>query len=79
MNAHALYNALAGGKLAAAGIDVFDEDPLPLDSPLRTLENITLSDHAAWYSEESIVELKTKAARNVLEVLQGRQPSYRIN
>ncbi len=79
VNESALCAALAGGKLAAAGIDVYNEDPLRSDSPLRTLDNVTLTDHAAWYSEESIVELKTKAARNVVEVLSGKKPSYRVN
>ncbi|MBI9107432.1 MAG: C-terminal binding protein [Spirochaetales bacterium] len=79
VNDEELYKALVRGKLAAAGLDVYSEDPLSLDSPLRTLENITLTDHAAWYSEESIIELKTKAARNVIEVLNGKEPSYRVN
>ena len=67
------------GNLLPAGLDVYDEDPLPSDSRLRELENVTLSDHAAWYSEESIIELKTKAARNVVEFLKGEKPSYRVN
>lgn len=79
VNEGELYKTLAEGKLAAAGIDVYSEDPLSADSPLRSLDNITLTDHAAWYSEESIVELKTKAARNVLEILSGQASSYRVN
>ena len=79
VNETALYNALKNGKIAAAGLDVFDDDPLAENSPLRLLDNITLSDHAAWYSEESIVELKTKAARNVVEVLKGLDPPFRVN
>lgn len=79
VNEDELWKALKSGKLAAAGIDVYNEDPLSAESPLRELDNITMTDHAAWYSEESIVELKTKAARNVIEVLSGAQPSYRVN
>ena len=79
VNEAALCRALESGKLAAAGIDVYNEEPLSPDSPLRRFDNITFTDHAAWYSEESIVELKTKAARNVLEVLEGKEPSYRVN
>ena len=79
VNEAALCRALESGKLAAAGLDVFNDDPLPSDSPLRRFENVTLSDHAAWYSEESIVELKIKAAMNVVEVLSGREPSYKVN
>ena len=48
-------------------------------SPLRKLENVVLSDHAGWYSEESVPELKTKAARNVAAVLAGGRPAYPVN
>jgi D-3-phosphoglycerate dehydrogenase len=75
----ALYNALKDGQIAAAGIDVFSTEPLTDSSPLRELENITLTDHAGWYSEESIVELKTKVAQNVLSVLKGEKPIYPVN
>lgn len=75
----ALGQALQDGGLAAAGLDVFETEPLPADSPLLKLDNVTLSDHSGFYSEESIVELKTKAARNVLEVLKGGKPIYPVN
>jgi D-3-phosphoglycerate dehydrogenase len=75
----AVADALAGGKIAAAGLDVFETEPLPPDSPLLKLDNAILSDHAGWYSEESVAELKTKAARNVLAVLKGGKPIYPVN
>ena len=75
----ALGQILQDGGLAAAGLDVFETEPLPTDSPLRKLDNVTLSDHSGFYSEESIVELKTKVARNVLEVLKGGKPIYQVN
>ncbi len=75
----ALFRALESGSIAAAGIDVYRKEPLPPESPLRTLDNIILTDHAGWYSEESIVELKTKAALNVLTVLKGGKPAYPLN
>ena len=75
----ALAQALAQGRIAGAGLDVFESEPLPADSPLRKLENVTLSDHAGWYSEESVVELKTKAAQNVAAVLAGGRPAYPVN
>jgi len=75
----ALAEALRARRLGAAALDVFAEEPLPPSSPLRELDNVILTDHCGWYSEESMVELKTKAARNALEVLQGRQPLYAVN
>jgi D-3-phosphoglycerate dehydrogenase len=71
--------ALAEGKIAAAGLDVFQTEPLPPDSPLLKLDNVVLSDHAGWYSEESVAELRTKAAQNVLAVLKGGKPVYPVN
>jgi D-3-phosphoglycerate dehydrogenase len=75
----ALADALSRGRLAAAGLDVFSEEPLPADSPLRNLENVLLTDHCGWYSEESMVELKSKTASNALEVLKGGRPLYSVN
>ena len=75
----AVADALREGRLGGAGLDVFETEPLPADSPLRQLENVVLTDHAGWYSEESLVELKTKAARNVAAVLAGGVPPYPVN
>jgi D-3-phosphoglycerate dehydrogenase len=75
----ALADWLAKNPGAYAGLDVFEEEPLPEDSPLLKLDNIILSDHAGFYSEESLVELKTKAAQNVAEVLKGNKPLYPVN
>ena len=71
--------ALAEGTIAAAGLDVFETEPLPTDSPLAGLDNVILSNHLAWYTEESSVELATKAARNISEVLSGCPPVYPVN
>jgi len=74
-----VVDALRDGRLGGAGLDVFESEPLPPGSPLRTLENVVLTDHAGWYSEESLVELKTKAARNAAAVLSGKEPPYPVN
>ncbi len=75
----ALVKALKEGSIAYAGIDVFEAEPVAKDSPLKKLDNVVLSDHTGWYTEESIVELKTKAAQNIAEVLKGEKPVYPIN
>jgi len=75
----ALARALASEHLAGAGLDVFETEPLPDASPLRELPNVILSDHTGWYSEESLVELKTRTAQNAAEVLQGLPPRYPVN
>lgn len=47
--------------------------------PLMGMDNVILTPHTAWYSEESEVEMRKKCARNVLEVLWGQAPTYLIN
>ena len=74
----ALADALETGQIACAGIDVFATEPLAADSKLRTLENITLTDHAGWYSVEAMIDLKTKAAQNVADALTTGKPKYLI-
>ncbi len=74
----ALVAALESGGIACAGLDVFCNEPLEAGSALRELDNVTLVDHAGWYSEEAMVELKTKAARNIAETLTEGQPTYAV-
>jgi len=62
-----------------AGLDVFEEEPIRVGNPLLSLDNVILSSHMAYYSIESVSELKIKAAQNVLEVLSGRPPIYPVN
>ena len=76
INTDALISALKTGRIACAGLDVFENEPLDASSELRKLENVTLTDHAGWYSYEAIIELKTKAAQNVLSAVQGKTPKY---
>ncbi len=75
----ALVEALRERRLDSAGLDVFELEPPIADTTLRSLDNAILTDHCAYYSEESLAELKEKAARNVLEVLLGRAPLYPVN
>ena len=79
LDERAVTAALGARRISAAGLDVFETEPLDSGSPLRALENVVLSDHAGWYSEESVPELKTKAARNVAAVLSGGRPVYPVN
>lgn len=67
----ALYDAIKSGKVASAGLDVTTIEPLPADSKLRGLDNVIITPHVAWYSEESEKELKTKAARGAGEIISG--------
>ncbi|GAA3269700.1 C-terminal binding protein [Paenarthrobacter aurescens] len=75
----AVAAALKDGRLHAAGLDVFEVEPLPRTSPLLELENAVLTPHAAWYSEESYAELKRRTVENVVEVCAGRTPRNILN
>ncbi|MDF3319994.1 C-terminal binding protein [Rhodococcus sp. C3V] len=75
----ALVDALRRNAIAGAGLDVFAVEPLPTNHELTDLENTIMSPHAAWYSEESEVEIRTKTARNALTALTKGQPIYLVN
>lgn len=79
LNEADVAEALKAGIITGAGLDVFETEPVSLDSPLLKLDNVVLSDHTGWYSEESKKELKTKAALNIVSVLKGGKPIYPIN
>ncbi len=66
--------------LAGAALDVFPREPLEKESRLlHTDRNLILTPHIAFYSEESQVELQEKAAGEVVRVLSGKEPLYRVN
>ncbi|MFI0734194.1 C-terminal binding protein [Streptomyces sp. NPDC021225] len=75
----ALIEVLETGRIAGAGLDVFADEPIGPDHPLARCENVVLSPHTAWYSEDSEIEIRTKTARNVVDVAQGRLPTYLVN
>jgi D-3-phosphoglycerate dehydrogenase len=75
----ALVDALRNGRILAAGLDVFEREPVGADNPLTELPNAVLSSHVAWYSKESTVTLQTTAAEEIVRVLSGRRPINWVN
>ena len=73
-----VLQALESGRLGGAGIDVFPTEPPDRDS-FEGIGNLVVTPHAAFYSDEAIVESQTKAAGCIVAVLQGEQPRYRVN
>lgn len=63
----ALVEALSSGHLAGALLDVYETSPLPPDHPLRAFDNVLLTPHVAFYSEESLHDLRRQAAEAVRE------------
>lgn len=68
----ALYSALAAGKLAGAGIDVFSPEPPLSDNPLFTMPNVIAAPHMAGNSRESLDRKSLTVTRNLLSVLDGK-------
>ncbi len=75
----ALVRALERGWIAGAALDVLPTEPPPADDPLLRLDNLVLTPHVAFYSEESLQELQRKAAEEVVRVLTGQPPRYPVN
>lgn len=74
----ALIEALEKGIIAGAALDVTEEEPISIDSPLLHMDNVIITPHSAWYSEEAMVELRQKAAKNIVQVLKGEQTPYAL-
>ncbi|OXS79073.1 C-terminal binding protein [Domibacillus enclensis] len=74
----ALAEALAQGKIAGAALDVVEEEPISKTSPLLQMDNVIITPHSAWYSEEAMVELRQKAAKNIVQVLKGEKTPYAL-
>lgn len=68
----ALYNALKSGKVAAAGLDVTEPEPLPAEHPLLALSNITVTPHIASATEETRDEMALVTAQNIVAALSGQ-------
>ncbi|MBL8584773.1 MAG: hydroxyacid dehydrogenase [Rhizobiaceae bacterium] len=69
---HALAEALAAGRLAGAGIDVFEDEPPVAESPLLGLDQVVLSPHTAGLTAESGERMAIASVRNVLDFFEGR-------
>jgi D-3-phosphoglycerate dehydrogenase len=75
----ALRAALAEDRLGGAGLDVLEVEPPAADDPLLHRDDVIVTPHAAFYSEESLRELQRKAVEQVIEALAGRTPPYAVN
>ena len=74
----ALANALDAGQLAGAALDVLSQEP-PGASPLFGRDNVILTPHMSFYSEESLVDLQTKAAEEIVRVVSGQALRNPVN
>jgi len=71
VNEAALYDALVNGKIAGAGIDVFEKEPPPNDNPLFKLQNVITAPHVAGVTREALDRMGLQTAKNILSALDG--------
>ncbi|HJR03608.1 MAG TPA: C-terminal binding protein [Methylomirabilota bacterium] len=75
----ALVRALQQGKLAGAALDVFEEEPLAADSPLRRMDNIILTPHAAYFSSPAVAQVPRRCGEEIARVLLKERPINVVN
>jgi phosphoglycerate dehydrogenase-like enzyme len=73
-----LHEALSSGYLSAAGLDVFQSEPLSSGSPLIDLDNVVLTPHSAAFSEQALSEIRQSALADVVAVLNGHTPVHPV-
>lgn len=75
----ALYTALKSGEIWAAGLDVTEPEPIPMDDPLLTLDNCLIAPHIASASFNTRNDMSELAANNILAALSGKRPPTILN
>jgi glyoxylate reductase len=75
----ALYQALKEGRIAGAGLDVFEQEPTPLDNPLLKFDNIVVAPHISSASYETRSKMAEMVADNLMAFFEGKKPPNLIN
>jgi D-3-phosphoglycerate dehydrogenase len=74
---NALLHALQQGQIAGAALDVFEREPLDPQHPLLALDNVIVTPHIAWCTQESLRRVNTIVAQEVTNILTGHMPNLR--
>jgi D-3-phosphoglycerate dehydrogenase len=75
----ALWTALQRNLIAGAALDVFEPEPPDLSQPLYGDERVVVTPHAAFVSEESLIDLRARVARQIATALTGGRPENIVN
>ena len=75
INEPELAQALESGLIAGAGLDVLLKDEVDLSNPLLKMNNVIITPHAGWYSEEAMMRRRTQTVESVISVLKGGKPA----
>ncbi len=79
INEKELIAALQEGLIAGAALDVLEKDGITPDHPLLKMDNVIITPHAAWYSEQSIIRRRKQTIEAVINVLNGGEPESFVN
>jgi len=79
INERDLLSALNEGRIAGAALDVLEKDEVDKNNPLLKMDNVIITPHTAWYSEESIVRRRVQTIESVIRVLKGGEPESLVN
>jgi D-3-phosphoglycerate dehydrogenase len=71
--------ALRDRRIAAAALDVTSPEPLPSDHPLLAMENVVVTPHLAWYSDDALWAMRKSIVEDVLAFQAGRLPDSVVN
>ena len=74
----ALQDALRSGHLSAAGLDVFGQEPVSPQNPLLSLDNVVVTPHVAWLTNETLSRCVDVAVRNSLAIMHGKDLVHRV-
>ena len=75
----ALLQAVRAGQIAGAALDVLSVEPPPPEHPLLHDERVSITPHSAWYSEESMRDMRMRGAEEVVRVLRREKPRCPVN
>lgn len=75
----ALYQALSRGEIAGAALDVIQGESMPPDHPLLELDNVIITPHTAYYSEEAVDRLRKRPFEEIARMVNGQWPQWLLN
>jgi D-3-phosphoglycerate dehydrogenase len=71
----ALIDALRGGRIAGAALDVFEQEPVARDNPLLAMDNVIVTPHSLCWTDECFHNMASTGLASIVDALEGRRPS----